>query len=45
MNKKLEDKRTTISCKTSTKKKLRTFELHKRESDNDIILRLMEKTK
>jgi len=34
---------TTIRLKKDTKKKLRKFEIHPRETDEDIVLRLMEK--
>jgi len=34
---------TTIRLKKDTKKKLREFEIHPRETDEEIILRLIEK--
>ena len=40
-----EEKITTIRIRKSLKKKLRKFEEHKRESDEDIILRLIKKEK
>lgn len=36
---------TTIRLKKDTKKKLREFEIHPRETDEEIILRLIEKCK
>lgn len=36
---------TTIRLKKDTKKKLRKFEIHPREIDEDIILRLMKEVK
>ena len=36
---------TTLRLKKTTKKQLREFEIHPRETDEDIILRLIKKVK
>jgi len=36
---------TTIRVKKEIKKRLRKFEIHKRETDEDILLRLMNESK
>ena len=37
-----EDKITSITCKTSTIKRLREFEVHHRESNEEIILKIIK---
>lgn len=41
----MSDKVTSIRCKESTVKELRSFEIHPREPHEEIILRLIKKLK
>jgi hypothetical protein len=40
-----EDYRTSINCKNSTRIKLRELEIHPRETDEDIVLRIINEIK
>lgn len=42
MEEKKEDYRTSINCMNSTRIKLRKLEVHPRETDEDIVLRLIK---